>query len=595
MLITNTNKSLRSLLSRLWVHISPMRRKQIAGFSVLLLLGTIAEVVSLGMVLPFLGVLTSSETIYLHPWSQPFISVLGLTSAEQLLLPFSLLFALTAILSGLARLSLLWVQTRLGNNIGNDIGSAAFRRTLYQSYDVHTARNSSEVIAVLMTKVNTSIYFIVIPLFMLISSVFVILAVLVFLFIIDPWLTIVTILAVGGLYLIVALTTKARLSFNSKVVTEKTNDVAKIVQEGLGGIRDVLIDELQETYFKIYKRVDGQLRYALSNIAIIGGAPRPVIEAVSMVLISMLAYSLIDAEKDISLAIPMLGTIALAAQRLLPLVQQGYSSWTSMLGGQESLADVLELLEQPMPNCSSLPASPLISFKKQINIKDLDFRYTTTGPLVLNKVNLQIPRGSKIGFIGTTGSGKSTLLDIIMGLISPSSGSICIDGMVLNQSNRRQWQALIAHVPQAIFLSDASIAENIALGVRKEDIDWVKLREAGDKAQISSIISESPKGYETLVGERGLRLSGGQRQRIGIARALYKKAEVLVFDEATSALDTNTESAVMKALESMDKNITIFIVAHRVSTLKDCDKIIALDKGHLEIIGNYQDMVGRDA
>jgi len=584
------NQTLGSLILRLWSHITPMRRKQVAWFYILILLGTLAEIISLGMVLPFLGALTSPDTIFGHPWAQPFVELLELNSSEQLLLPLSLLFAVTAILSGLTRLSLLWVQTRLGNNIGNDIGSTAYRRTLYQPYSVHMARNSSEVIAALMTKVNTTIYFIIIPLFMLLSSLVVVLSVLIFLFILDPLLTFITILSVSSIYLVVISMSKERLSYNGLVVTEKTTGIAKIIQEGLGGIRDVLIDGLQETYYKIHKRTDGQLRYALSNIAIMGGAPRPIIEAFSMVLISFLAYSSINSGKDMSLLLPMLGVIAMAAQRLLPLVQQGYSSWTSILGGRESLIDVLKLLDQPMPDFDPADAKLHLPFKKYLSLKDLDFSYIPNGDLVLKKINLKIMRGSKTGFIGTTGSGKSTLLDIIMGLIAPTSGEICIDDVVLDESNQRNWQSRIAHVPQTVFLTDASIAENIALGVRKEDIDWVKLRDAGEKAQISSFISSSPQNYETLVGERGMRLSGGQRQRIGIARALYKNCDVLVFDEATSALDNNTEKSVMDAIEGLDKDLTVFMVAHRLSSLENCDQIIELNEGSIVRTTSYEDI-----
>ena len=569
---------------------TPMRQKQVAWFTILLLLGTLAEIISLGMVLPFLGVLTSPDTIFGHPWAQPFLELLEINSPEQLLFPFSLLFAVTAILSGLTRFSLLWVQTRLGNNIGNDIGSTAYRRTLYQPYSVHMARNSSEVIAALMTKVNTTIYFIIIPLFMLLSSLVVVLSVLIFLFILDPYLTFITILSVGSMYLVVVSVTKKRLSDNGLVVTEKTSGTAKIIQEGLGGIRDVLIDGLQETYYKTHKRTDGELRYALSNITIMGGAPRPIIEAFSMVLISFLAYSSINSGKDMSLLLPMLGVIAMAAQRLLPLVQQGYSSWTSILGGRESLIDVLELLDQPMPDCDLTDAKLHLPFEKCLSLKDLDFSYVANGTPILKKINLKIMRGSKTGFIGITGSGKSTLLDIIMGLIAPTSGKICIDEVVLDESNQRNWQSRVAHVPQTVFLTDASIAENIALGVRKEDIDRFKLTDVGVKAQISSFISSLPQGYDTLVGERGMRLSGGQRQRIGIARALYKNCDVLIFDEATSALDNKTETSVMDAINGLGGGLTVFMVAHRTSTLQNCDQIVELSEGSLKRITSYEDI-----
>lgn len=585
-----TNKALGSLIMRLWGHITPMRRKQIAWFSILLLFGTLAEIISLGMVLPFLAVITSPETIFTHPLSQPFIKMLDLKSPEQLILPLCLMFAFTAILSGLTRLCLLWFQTRLGNSIGNDIGSSAYRRTLYQPYKVHMARNSSEIIAALMTKVNTTIYYIIIPLFMLISSIVVVLSVLIFLFIMDPFLTFITILSVGFMYLLVILLTKKRLAYNSQLVTEKTNGVAKIIQEGLGGIRDVLIDGLQETYYKIHKRIDGQLRYALSNITIMGGAPRPVIEAFSMVLICLLAYSSTSSGNDTSLLLPILGVIAMAAQRLLPLVQQGYSSWTSILGGRESLLDILELLDQPMPDYDLSKTISNLPFESHLSLKDLNFRYSPKGALVLKKINLKIARGSKVGFIGTTGSGKSTLLDIIMGFLAPTSGQICVDDVLLDEKNQREWQSRIAHVPQTIFLTDATIAENIALGVKKKDIDWIKLKEVAEIAQISDFINKIPKGYETLIGEQGVRLSGGQRQRIGIARALYKNSDVLVFDEATSALDNNTEKSVMSAINNLDEDLTVFMVAHRLSSLENCDQIIELNEGSIERITSYDNI-----
>jgi len=591
----DNTQSLYFLLSRLWVHISHHRRKQLAGLGGLMLLGTVAEVVSLGMVLPFLGAITAPDDIFRHPWIQPIVTGLELTSSDQLLLPLSILFGFAALLSGVTRLSLLWAQTRLGNAIGNDLGSAAYRRTLYQSYAVHVARNSSEVVAVLMTKINTIVYFIIIPLLTLITSIVIVTTVVAFMFFVDPELTAMTFLGFGGLYVLVAYITKKRLARNSQCVTTGQNDVAQVVQEGLGGIRDVLIDGLQETYSQIYRRVDGRLRRALSNIAIMGGAPRPVIEAFGMVLISLLAYMLTQRQEGIIIVLPLLGTLALAAQRLLPLVQQGYAGWASMLGGQASLNDVLLLLEQSQPAYSNQSPSVPMSFKHQISLNDLSFRYNSRGSWVLSNIDLLIPRGCRMGFIGTTGSGKSTLLDIIMGLLSPVSGTIRIDDVVLDETNQRAWQAHIAHVPQAIFLTDASIAENIAFGLQKEDIDWGRVQEAAKQAQIAGVIESWRDGYDTLVGERGIRLSGGQRQRIGIARALYKKADVLVFDEATSALDNDTERAVMETLDFMDKDLTILIVAHRITTLKNCDKIVELNGGLLQRISNYQDLIERYA
>jgi ATP-binding cassette subfamily B protein len=289
----------------------------------------------------------------------------------------------------------------------------------------------------------------------------------------------------------------------------------------------------------------------------------------------------------------MLGALALAAQRLLPLVQQGYAGWTSMLGGQASLRDVLVLLEQPLPAYSTLPPPAAIPFRQRISLHDLHFRYGPQAPWVLRGINLQIPRGCRVGFIGTTGSGKSTLLDIMMGLLSPISGMLRIDGAVVDETNRRSWQVHIAHVPQAIYLADASIAENIAFGIPPEAIDRVRVRDVAQRAQFAATIESWQHSYDTFVGERGVRLSGGQRQRIGIARALYKGTDVLVFDEATSALDSDTEQAVMEAIDSLTEDLTILIVAHRLTTLKNCVQIIELDGGLVSRFGTYHDIIDK--
>lgn len=580
-----------NLLARLWTHISSRRRMQLVALAILTLLGAVAEMASLGMVLPFLGVLTSPDQIFQHPWIQPLVSGLGLATPYQLLLPMTFLFAAAAVVSGAIRLVLLWGQTRLGNAIGNDLGSLAYRRTLYQPYSVHVARNSSDVVAALMTKINTIVYFIVIPTLTISSSVFILLTMLLLMLFVDLDLTLMALLGFGSLYGIVVLITRHRLDLNGQRVTVSQNRVAQVVQEGLGGIRDVLIDGLQETYFRIYRQADSQLRRALSNIAIMGGAPRPVIEAFGIVLIAALAYTLAIRAEGVSSAIPVLGALALAAQRLLPLVQQVYAGWSSIVGGKDSLRDVLSLLEQPLPAFGNeFPVTPL-PFHKQIHLCDLHFRFGPEDPWILRGIDLEIVRGSRVGFIGGTGSGKSTLLDIVMGLLSPTVGSIRVDGFEVDQSNQRAWQSHIAHVPQVIYLADATIAENIAFGVSPQDIDLARVKEAAQWAQIAGDIEFWSAGYDTVVGERGVRLSGGQRQRIGIARALYKRADVLIFDEATSALDNDTERAVMEAINALSSDLTVLIVAHRLTTLEKCDQIIELAHGTVQRVGKYQEII----
>ena len=263
---------------------------------------------------------------------------------------------------------------------------------------------------------------------------------------------------------------------------------------------------------------------------------------------------------------------------------------------------MLSLLDQPLPqyaleveNTSDIVRVTPISFEKELCLKNLSFRYIADGTentsWVLKNINLTITRNSRIGFMGVTGSGKSTLLDIIMGLLPPVSGEFTVDGESITNKNRRAWQAHIAHVPQNIYLSDSTIEENIAFGVSKEKINHQQVKKAAKQAQIAKLIEGWREGYQTFVGERGIRLSGGQRQRIGIARALYKEANVLIFDEATSALDNETEQAVMEAIEGLGKNLTILIIAHRLTTLKGCDRIIKLDKNNIVYDGSYEELI----
>jgi ATP-binding cassette subfamily B protein len=282
----------------------------------------------------------------------------------------------------------------------------------------------------------------------------------------------------------------------------------------------------------------------------------------------------------------------LGAQRILPLLQQFYTSLTSLRGGQASLEDVLHLLNQPLPDYLSLASIKKLTFDRQIELLGISFKYGSDQPWILSEINLRIPAGARVGIIGATGSGKSTMLDIIMGLITPTCGSLLIDGKVITLENHRGWQAHIAHVPQAIYLADSTIAENIAFGVPLEKIDHDAVRLAAQRAQLSAVVESWPQKYSTPVGERGVRLSGGQRQRIGIARALYKDADVIILDEATSALDNETESSVMTAIESLDKNLTVIIVAHRLSTLKGCNQVIEMVRGEINRVGSYQEIIG---
>jgi len=557
-----------------------------------MIVASLSEVVSVGAVLPFLGVLTAPEQVYQHPLMQPLIQILELEVPNQLVLPLTIIFIIAALLAGSIRLALLYVMTRVSYATGADLSVKIYNLTLYQEYAVHISRNSSEVINGIISKTSTVIGSVILPIMNLISSTILIVSIMGALFVIDTIVALSAFIGFGLLYLGIIRYTGAQLKENSKIIADKSTQMIKSLQEGLSGIRDVLIDGSQQFYCQLYRSADLPLRRASGNNQFISGGPRYILEAVGMALIAILAYVMMQQEGGVTTVVPILGALALGAQRLLPALQQVYGSYSTIRGVEVSLKDALDLLNQPLPEYADQPSPTPIPFEREIKLKNLSFGYTKDTSLVLKNINLCIAKGERIGFMGVTGSGKSTLLDIVMGLLQPTDGKLTIDQKPINSQNRRAWQAHIAHVPQNVYLSDSTIEENIAFGVSKEKIDRQRVEKAAKQAQIGELIEEWKDGYQTLVGERGIRLSGGQRQRIGIARALYKKADVLIFDEATSALDNETEQAVMEAIKGLGEKLTILIIAHRLTTLKGCDRVVKLNKDHSLHVGSYQDMIG---
>ena len=588
------NESLITLLKRLWSHVKKRRRAQFSILLGLMMLTSIAEIFSLGAVLPFLGVLTSPESIYDLPLLQPVIRNFSIDSPDDLLLPLTILFGLAAIIAGGMRLLQIWANTRISFATGTDLSILLYQKTLYQPYSVHVARNSSEIIDAVSTKVNAVVFQIIVPLLTLFSSTVIMVAIMATLIAINPVIALTAFAGFGGTYAIIIKLTRGRLKRNGQRIATESKQLVKSLQEGLGGIRDILIDRNQTLYCQIYSKAVAPLRRAQGNNQFMSLSPRFVIEAIGMLLIGALAYALARQPGGMAQAIPVLGTLALGAQRLLPVLQQTYSSWSTLQGGQASLRDVLELLDQPLLESSVKEVDGPLPFHKQLEIKDLSFRYTPSSSDVLRQLNLTIPKGSRVGFIGATGSGKSTLLDIVMGLLQPTDGSMEVDGQKITLENLGAWQRHIAHVPQSIYLSDATISENIAFGVQKEKIDHERVRKAAMQAQMAELVESWPGQYQTIVGERGVRLSGGQRQRIGIARALYKQADVIIFDEATSALDNETEQAVMQSIESLGNDLTVLIIAHRLTTLKNCTQIVELADGGIKRIGSYEEIVSKE-
>ena len=417
---------------------------------------------------------------------------------------------------------------------------------------------------------------VVLPLMTLMSSGMLLVAIPLALIAIDPVVALAASLALGASYGVISWLSRRRLYHNSRRQADAQTEVLKALQEGLGGIRDVLLDGAQPVFCEVYRQADEQLRRAQGSNVFIAQSPRFAMEAVGMVLIAVLAYSLTRQGHGAGAALPILGALALGAQRLLPALQQAFGAWANIAGSRAYLADTVELIDQPVSEEVRRPAPVPLRFQQSIQFRNVRFRYSPDGPWVLDGLSFVIPSGARIGLVGGTGSGKSTTLDLLMGLLQPSEGDILVDGATISWHAGAQLAAhhrarTTEHLPGRHQRGGEHCLRRAVRCHRH-----VARARGGAARADRGVHRERPEGYEALVGERGVRLSGGQRQRIGIARALYKHASVLVLDEATSALDNATERSVMEAIEALDRELTILLIAHRLTTVRRCDTIIEL-------------------
>ncbi|WBO20824.1 ABC transporter ATP-binding protein [Sphingomonas abietis] len=578
-------------IGRLFGQLSARRRRQAARIWLFMLVGAFAEMMSIGALLPFLTLLAAPEQMQRYPLFTDLIAWLGLPKGG--LLPVAAtLFVTTAIVCTAIRLLLLRSAQRFVFAVGHDLGIKLYDHLLHQSYLYHTLHNSAEVQAGIQ-KVNNITNLFLQPLMQGVISITVMIFIVAALAWADPFLAAVAIGGFGGVYVVISFTVRRVLQLNSGRLSSLATQRIQAIQEGMGAIRDVLIERAQPLYLAKFARLDQSFRDAQSLTTLLANAPRYLVEGMGLVLIAVLAIAMSRQPGGLPAALPVLGALAVGAQRLMPLLQQAYFGWSQMMTNYVNLTNVLDVLDQPVerPDRSAAP----LPFSREIALSGVSFGYGAAGQ-VLHDVSLAIPRGARIGLVGRTGSGKSTVLDLLMGLLQPQQGAITVDGEPLAAAQDRfRWQANINHVPQAVFLSDDTIAANIAFGQEAGAIDMARVRAAAEAAHATEFIDALPDGYASTVGEQGTRLSGGQRQRIGLARALYARRPVLVLDEATSALDAATEDAVMESIRRLDEDLTIIIVAHRLSTLRHCSTIIRLDAGRIAAQGPFAEVIGADA
>lgn len=580
-------------LVRLWRVIPPGRKRQLYGIVALMLAGAFAEIATIGAVLPFLQIVTDPRGMAKMPIIGGLFSGWDGIDASGLLLPAAALLVLVATVSTTVRLVLLWMVQKYAYGLTHDLGMELYRRTIRQPYSDFVKRHSSEVLAGL-EKVNLLANSVLLAIMQAGASAVIAAFIIVALFLIEPVVALSAALFLGGLYLAISLLTARAMVRMSQRAAAIMPLRLKEVEESLGGLRDIILDQSHSVFEGRFKRLDEDWRMMTAKFNFVANSPRLLVEGAGIVLIATLSVYYSTQPGGIPAALPILGAFAVGAQRLLPLIQIVYVGWSQLSAHAYSVNDVVDSLKREVRSAAPRSAGAALPFDDSLDLRELNFGYGDGAPALID-VNLTIRKGERVGFVGRTGSGKSTLLDVIMGLLEPSSGQVLLDGHPLNSSNMHNWQAQIAHVPQSIFLSDDSITANIAFGADLENIELDRVREAARRAGLAEFIEQLPDSYETKVGERGIRLSGGQRQRIGIARALYKQATVLILDEATSALDGETEAAVMEAITSLDREMTILMIAHRLSTVAICDMIVKLEGGRIVERGSYAQVVGRAA
>ena len=568
-------------LFRFWKLLGKDRKIRFFFISILMIFGSFAELLSIGAVFPFIAFLTSPSIILESSFAQSNPWLFENFEITDLLFFSSIAFIALTLFSGFIRLSVLLVTTRYSLKTAMIINDQIFRRTLFQPYLEHTKSNSSETVSALTTKSNQVCFNILLPCLNSINSLLQLFIISITLIIIDPITSLAAFSLFGLMYLLIVKFSKKRLVEDGKKMASEQQKLVKHMQEALGGIKDLIINNNQEKYLDYFKNSDKNFKEAQGMSIIIADSPRFVVETIGIVIIIVIAYWLSITSDSFAIVVPILGTIALGAQRLLPIIQLTFRSWAYIKAGIPSLEDLIMMLNKE-DYSQSLIKQKDVKFTQNVKFNNVNFRYVDdSSKWILSNVSLDINKGEIIGIYGETGSGKSTFIDLFSGLIQPSEGKILIDSDHLNTNIDKSWKEKLTYVPQSIFLIDASIKENILFGNEEKEFDELKFNSVIEKAQLKQVISKLPDGIESIVGERGLSLSGGERQRIGIARALYRDTDVLIFDESTNSLDMETEKKIIDEIIKYKGQKTILMIAHRLSTLNECDRFYNVSDGNI--------------
>lgn len=581
-------------LKKLFYILNPDERRSAILLLVLVLIMALLEMIGIASIFPFIAVLTSPDIIETNQFLKYLYKIslfIGVQSRDQftLLLGVSVFFLL--ILSTLVKTFTSFVQIRFIQIREYSISKRLFENYLHRPFSWYLNSHSAENVKNILSEVNTVLNKGMAPMLEFISKSIVALTLISLLLFINIKIALIVGLTLGGIYLLIYFSVGSYLNNIGKKRLLNNQRRFTIVNEAFGAIKEIKINNLENTYVNLFSIPAKKYAKNHASATVVSQLPRYALEAVSFGGIILLILFLMFKTGNLNNALPIISLYAYAGYRLIPALHQIYVASSQIKFIRPAVDKLQEDLSKINIQKHHLPQSSL-QFKKYIFLKEIDYYYPFSKNQSLKNINISINANTTIGLIGPTGSGKSTLANTILGLLDPSKGKIEIDDQIISKSNISSYQSLIGYVPQHIYLIDDSIAANIAFAKKTVEINYEKIKRVSKIANLDFFIEhELPNKYSTTIGERGIRLSGGQIQRIGIARALYNDPKILILDEATSALDSEIESKIMKSLNEVSNNITIIIIAHRLNTLKYCDKIYKLNKGEVVFEGSYSDVM----
>ena len=585
------------LIKQIIILLNPSQRKRFYALQILVLLMAVMEIVGVASIIPFMALVGDMDQLQQDTIIAQVYQASNITSESQFVSLLGFVVLIMLIISAIISMFTTWMQSMLANKIGSEIADRLYTYYLMQDWLFHASGSSAQLTKKIAVETQRVTGHILMPLMYLNARIVLVLLMIISIFIYEPKVAIIGFSTFTIAYLFLFIVVRMRLQTNGRTISKVNEERFRLMNEAFGGIKDVLLLGRDSHFISRFNQSGVELAYSQGNNGALINVPRYFMELIAFgSMIAIVLYLIAYYDGDMGIILPILSVYALASVKLLPAFQNIYASIASI----KSNSAAFESIHEDLANSTEAKLRGLKSEKsylypkQQISLENITFAYPGIEDPALNQLNISIPANSVIGIVGPSGSGKSTLIDILLGLIKPQEGKLKVDNIVIDAKNCRSWQNSIGFVAQSIFLSEGTIAENVAFGIPEDQINLEQVHQALKLAHLDELLQSLAKGVHTKVGERGVQLSGGQRQRVGIARALYYEAEVLVFDEATSSLDGITEKMIMEAIHDFSGQKTIILIAHRIKTVQKCDQIFFIDKKKVVDQGTYKQLIKRN-